>query len=277
MLFKKKSLLKRLLGFFIPSFSLTGEARRGIFIILLLVLGLVCLFGFLGQAGEFGRLINYYLEIILGQAKWTIPALFFLTLISIARDNANRFDGANIFGLFLFLASASGLFYFFDPIAGGGIIGQTISPRLVNCVGSVVTSIIFISGLLVSLLLILDTSLSRILGQESFIYKIIIFILSILFSPFIKTHADDDDDNLADDEQNNSGEAIVKEYDVEGEDEDGADDEKETGKESERVVYSNLNEKTKKTDGLFGWNKTNLDINIPLDLLKNTSKKPSSM
>lgn len=262
MFFRKKRKRKKQFSLW-PGFSLGSEAKQGIWVIILLLGVLAIGLSLFGQAGKIGLYVDVFLVYLLGNAKWSLPVLLGFTAISLAHDKEKEFDSANIIGLFLFLASVSSLLYFLPTghdnsfVAGGGIIGQQIVEFVLPYVGPVVAVAIFSSGLLVSLLLLLDTSIERLIGKESVIFRVTIFVLSVVFSPFIRKDFDDEEEDEDDDEEDEvdeeDGEAVVKEYKIEESDED--DDEKQDD---------------------FSWAKSNVKMDIPLSLLKNKPKKPKS-
>ena len=61
--------------------------------------------------------------------------------------------------------------YFKALETGGGLIGAMVVPRLDGMVGAFSAAAILSAALVISLLLILDTSLSRLIGLESLIFK----------------------------------------------------------------------------------------------------------
>ena len=278
---RRKSIFRGLLGVFIPSWSLSSDARKGIFLIFFLLLGLLCLFGYLGKAGEIGSLVSIYLGVFFGYAKWSVPVLLFLTVFALARDNDDDFDGANVFGIGLFLVSISSLLYFWNAEVGGGILGLAISPLLIAYLGAPVSAVLLSSLVLISLILILNTSLSSIIGEESVLFRMLIFIFGIILYPIISGFrifasfgtgnqkmtrvGNVEDDEYDDNDFEDSEEAIINEYDIEEDD---------SVKSSLGELDESITNNSGKKD--FDWKKTNLKINIPLDLLRNKTKKPTS-
>lgn len=252
---KRKKQFSQLFGF-----SLGNEAQRGIWVIVLLLGVLVTSLSLFGQAGEIGFYINKYLVYVLGYAKWSLPILLGLTAISLTHDEEKNFDSANIIGLFLFLASISSLLYFHSFTIGGGLVGQHIVELILPYVGAWITAAIFSSGLLVSLLLLFDTSIERLIGKKSVFFRVVIFVFSVIISPFIRK--DFDDDNKDEDEEEDDIEEEV--------------DEEENSKTviKEYKIEDACEENNKQDD--FSWAKSNVKMDIPLSLLKNKPKKPKS-
>jgi S-DNA-T family DNA segregation ATPase FtsK/SpoIIIE len=231
----------------------------------------------------------------LGGAKWSLPIILGLTAISLSKDREKNFDSANLIGLFLFLACTSSLLYFYSFENGGGAIGRLIAEQSIPYVGPWITAALFSSGLIISLLLLLDTSVSRLVGEESIFFIIIGLLLGIIIYPFIRK-TDGEKNKNEESDGNSSGEADealppkvdrhtsdlkeengkveVKEYDIEEE----YDEKEENDLEGERAVNNKLgiSEKKNGKSDQFGWEKSNLKINIPSDLLQNKPQKPVS-
>ncbi len=285
MFFRKK--YKRKKKFLVwPSFSLGSEAKQGAWIIILLLGVLATGLSLCAKAGEAGLYINAFLVYILGDAKWSVPILLGLSIVSLSKDKQKNFDSANIIGLFLFLACLSSLFYFYSFATGGGLIGSAIVEFSIPVVGLWIAAALFSSGLIVSLLLLLDISLGKLIGTESLIFRIITLVLGIIFYPFIRKDVGEDDEDEEEEPADPStsshsassgqtGQAAesfgvvkedekveVKEYEMEEEDED---DEESSEEEQERNSKSS-----------FGWKKSDIKINVPIEILKNKPKKPIS-
>jgi len=274
---KKKNIIKSLLGLLIPRWSLSAEALRGILVVFFLIFGLVSLLGFIGRAGELGDILDIYLGIIFGNGKWAVPFLMFASIFSVARDSENEFDGANVFGIIVFLVSLTSLLFVWRGDIGGGFLGSIIVPFLSDYVGKLVAIIISVLLILVSLILIFDTTLSKIIGTESVLFKTIMIILGIIFYPVVALFKSREDrDGEDDEEEDEDEEGVVKEYEIE-DDEDDDDEYEEDDEDDEIEIEENQDDKTENnSDNLFNWKKTNLKIKIPFDLLQSVSKKPTS-
>ena len=252
-----------------PRFSLGNEAKQGVWILILLLGVFATAVSFLGRAGEVGFHINTALVLILGDGKWSLPILFSLIAISLTKDKKKNFDSANIIGLFLFLICSSSLLYFYYFTSGGGLLGQLVAQWSIDYIGSLISAVLFSIGLIISLLLLLDTSLSNLFGKESILFKVLTVVLRIIFYPFIRKGFDDenDDEDYREDEEDSeeehedektrSGKAVVREYSSYAEASEGkeVDD-----KDSKPAI----------------WSKSNIKMNIPIDLLKSKPRKPTS-
>lgn len=271
---KKKTftLFRRLL----PRFTLSSEASRGILLVLSFTAAAVIGFSFFGKAGDAGVMIDQYLGLFFGQAKWSVPALLILVAFFQAFREEKSFDGSNVFGLFLFFISFTGLLYLWEVKAGGGYLGALAAPYMVAGIGELSTGFILIAGTAVSLQLLFDTSLNSIIGTQSIFFKIIWIFLVLIARPFIKAdqiYQKEEKGIKGNGEMKEKGAeiAVVKEYHIENAD-NNADDII-VKKEECRAVEADIDEAENK---LSFWKRKNIAINYPSSLLHNSTKRPTS-
>lgn len=258
-----------------PGFSLGRETWQGIGIIFLLVALFATGLSLAGKAGAAGYWVNAGLEFVFGAAKWSLPVLFGLAAWGLTKSGKKQFDGANVFGLFLFLACASSWLYFFQPESGGWL-GRMLTEAAMPYVGPSLAALLFSSGLIVSWLLILDTSISRLLGRESWLYKFFAWLFESLFLLLFggEEEDEDEDEDEEEDKEKNREEAGVKEYEILEENEAC---EEEAGLTRKNIAGKDFNQgQEKNKPESRGWPKSRLKINIPTDLLKNKPQKPVS-
>jgi len=171
----------------LPDFYLDEGARRSIWIVILLVLGLVCLFGLFNLSGNFGQFLSKWLTIIFGYGKFLVPIILFYWASLIIKRGKKNFRFNNYLGLVFLFLSYQTLFHFFFAVekwlvvakdgSGGGYIGYYFSRVFFYVFGFWGGVAVLVALFLISLVLIFNTSLNRIIGRESFILKI--------FQPFI--------------------------------------------------------------------------------------------
>ncbi len=246
---------------------------------LLLLSAIITVLSFFANAGELGEVLDVFIFKILGFGKWALPFLFASAALSLGLSEDRNFNSSNIFGLFLFLISSSSFLYFYDIDQGGGMLGRMFAELIIPFMGPWISAILFSSVLIISLLLLLDTSLEKLLGAESIIFKIIVLILRTIFSPFIRKDFDDspfakaledrgddehEDNKEEDEKEDNNSKAVIKEYEIE----ESSSEDLENGKD-------HLINNSKQKNNLL-WSKTNIKMNIPLSILKSKIRKPSS-
>jgi hypothetical protein len=121
----------------LPSLELNERAKRSIFIVLLLVLGLISVLGLFDLSGHFGAFIAKWLSLIFGFGKWLVPLIFLYWALILIRQKRKPLTFTDYLGLGLLFISYQTLFHFFlDPKVwlttvqkgiGGGYIGLYLS------------------------------------------------------------------------------------------------------------------------------------------------------
>lgn len=171
----------------LPEFDLDEKAKRSIIIVILLVFGLVSLLGLFNLSGHFGIFTSKWLTLIFGYGKWLVPLIFLYWALVLIRQAKRPIKFTDYLGLGLLFVSYQTLFHFFiDQInwesavlegTGGGYIGLYLSQLFNYIFGFWGGVSVLVAFLLISLVLVFNTSLSRIIGQES--------ILAKFFRPFV--------------------------------------------------------------------------------------------
>jgi len=167
----------------LPEFNLDAKAKRSIIIVILAVLGLVSLLGLFNLSGHFGSFISKWLTLVFGFGKWLIPFILLYWALILIRKAKKPLKFTDYLGLFLLFISYQTLFHFFiDPInqvtavlagQGGGYIGLYLSQLFYYVFGFWGGVLVLIALLLISLVLVFNTSLEKIIGRESLFAKII--------------------------------------------------------------------------------------------------------
>lgn len=165
----------------IPNLEINDHAKRSIFIVFLLVFGLVSLLGLFNLSGHFGTFTSKTLTLVFGYGKWLAPLIFLYWALILIRQKKNPLKFSDYLGLSLFFISYQTLFHFFiDPLKwassvssgiGGGYIGYYLSRGFYYLFGFWGGVAVLVAFLLISLVLIFNTSLARIVGRESFFAK----------------------------------------------------------------------------------------------------------
>ncbi|MFA5131506.1 MAG: DNA translocase FtsK 4TM domain-containing protein [Patescibacteria group bacterium] len=166
----------------LPEFDLDDRAKRSIIIVFLIVLGLVSLLGLFNLSGHFGIFLSKWLTLIFGFGKWLVPLIFLYWALILIRKTKKPLKFTDYLGLTTLFISYQTLFHFFiDQInwettvetgVGGGYIGLYLSELFNYIFGFWGGVLVLIALLLISLVLVFNTSLARIIGQESMLAKI---------------------------------------------------------------------------------------------------------
>jgi len=142
---------------------LGGDAKRSIAAIILVMFGILFLFGFFHAAGPFGELLDRGVGSLFGWGKWLFPILLFMfALFLLRRRETTLSDIVKFVGLGVVFVATLGFFHLFldDSLKellklarsgkGGGYIGYAISYVLLTFTGrgagSVILGALFLSG-----------------------------------------------------------------------------------------------------------------------------------
>ncbi len=193
---KKKNAANSLAEFNLPSFELDNRAKRSIGIVIVFAFGLIALLGLFNLSGQAGLFLSKWLTLIFGFGKWLVPLIFLFWGILLVRDKTVEVKFSDYLGLLLLFVSYQTLFHFFLDQAewlsgvkegiGGGYAGYYLSRFFFYCFGFWGGVIILLCLFLVSLVIVFNTSLSKIIGKESFlaaIFKTITQAFRGIFSP----------------------------------------------------------------------------------------------
>ena len=151
------------------NFSLSSETKKGIFIILIFVLGILSLLGLFDLSGDFGKAIGKFLALVFGSVKWLIPIFLFLWSYVLLRDDKYKIKVINYLGVGLLLAGLAALLHMrYEPAAamsyaqagiGGGYLGAGVSLSLIRFTGFWGSLVIGLAVFCIGLLLTFETSI----------------------------------------------------------------------------------------------------------------------
>jgi len=265
----------------LPKINLDPDTKKGIFIVLVLLFGVISCLSLFNLAGGFGIYLAKGLTLALGWGKWLFPIILIVLSLLLYNEDRYYIRGTNYLGLFLFVVSFQALLHFFIEVqlwkemvgsgAGGGYLGMYIALIFYNIIGFWGSLIILIGLLLISLMLMLDTSLNKLIGSES--------ILASVFYPFKallgKTFGERDR------EEEEEEELIEEDEDLSSEIPPDGGTEKEIGFSNKEVSEDlefpePLQEKKAKAKEEAVWKTRNIKIDLPLALLNSKKDKPTS-
>ncbi|MBN2854358.1 DNA translocase FtsK 4TM domain-containing protein, partial [Patescibacteria group bacterium] len=274
-----------------PSFELSDKAKKSIFIVILVVFGLISLLGLFNLSGHFGVFVAKYLGLIFGFGKWLVPLIFLYWALVVADKIGHYLKFSNYFGLVLLFVSYQALFHFFinqeswEALAeagkGGGYIGLYLSQGTNYVFGFYGGVIILLALFLIALVLAFNTSLTKIIGRESFLAKIFLplfLFFQALFSGRNKIKGEDDFDINEDEDENDEADDLIdqareevlsswakKDIDYLTSDEEEKSD--------DSVNPAALHQNSPKVQEKIVWPKKRIKIDLPLELLNNKFSK----
>ncbi len=152
-----------------PGFELNPETKRGIVIVFLFALSALILLSLFGIAGELGSWIDMTLDRAFGWDRSLIPIVFILVGFALLYPERTRISFWNYLGFFFFFLSFNAVVNVLVPPDAlgrlpGGFMGELLRIVLGNAIGFWGSLVVLGALLVVSLLLIFNTSLSGVFG-----------------------------------------------------------------------------------------------------------------
>jgi len=266
----------------LPKINLDPDTKKGIFIVLVLILGVISFLSLFDLAGNLGVYLARGLTLAFGWGKWLFPIILIILGLLLYNEDKYYIRGPNYLGLFLFVVSFQALLHFFIEVdlwrvtagdgVGGGYMGMYLALIFYNIIGFWGSLIILIGLLLISLMLMLDTSLNKLIGSESILASAF-YPFKALFSKMFgekDREEEDEEEELIEEEEND---ANVGTQDFASEEEIGF-----SNKEiSEDLEFPEpLQEKKVRAKEEAVWKTRNIKIDLPLALLNSKKDKPTS-
>jgi len=258
----------------VPSLNLNDRAKRSIGIVAVFAFGLISLLGLFNLSGAIGDFLSRWLMLIFGFGKWLVPLVLLFWGLLLVQNKKYAIKASDYIGLFFLFISYQTLFHFFLSEAewqssisegiGGGYIGFWLSQLFNYLFGFWGGVIILLCLFLVSLVIVFNTSLSKLIGRES--------VWATIFRPVGKLF------NLAfsSSKQAKPNRRQAREFIEEArEDILGSWQAKEVAdlQEEEKVVIDHgptaavLKQDTPKMQEKINWPKKQIKIDVPLELL----------
>lgn len=300
---RKKSALDYVALPHLPELGLDPETKKGIWVVILIALGAISLLGLFGMAGEWGKFLDKYLTLGFGWGKWLVPVLIML-LGYLVHDEESEIKFTHYLGVFVFVFSFQSLLMLFvnenmwtEAIAegtGGGYVGLFLAKELLHSAGGLAAFIILLSLIIISLMLIFRTGLSKLFGRESALGKMmtpISFLMNTLsewrknrkLARDSRQDQDEEDDEELEEDDEESGDEENDEDDNENEENDEEeeadkenDDEEEKKKEQKKLPIFKPGEEEPMVPEHWWQTPTGIDIKLPLSLLDSRKEKPTS-
>lgn len=277
---KKRSSKKHEDGFL--GLDLDPEVQRGIVTIFIFAFAALIFLSFFGIAGTLGVFIDNTLSSFFGLDRYLLPVILILIGATRAYPDRGTFSTWNYLGFLFFFLSFNALINLFlvnraDPITtdltmAGGYLGQflaTILTAFVGYWGGVVTTAAL---LLVSVLLIFNTSLRTVFGLHTHLLG--------WFTERLHGGVEEDEDyeeweeEEEDFEEEEVEEEIEEELDEEELEEEEEEEEESPGFRARTVI--NRKKKSEPEEAVALTSRERREISIPMKLLNKSQSKAQS-
>jgi S-DNA-T family DNA segregation ATPase FtsK/SpoIIIE len=158
-----------------PQLNLKKDTRKGLAVVLFVVLAIIFSLSLAGFAGPFGEIANKVLKLAFGWVAYVVPVIFLFVAIALFRQNpeeeSNTVSTHAYVGAVLLTLTLTGLLHLwvirsdvslsFDLVKqgrGGGYLGVLSSYPLMNLMGYIASLVVLVAGIIVSLLITFNVS-----------------------------------------------------------------------------------------------------------------------
>lgn len=159
------------------TFDMNPETKRGITVVVLFALSALMFLSFFHVAGSLGEWINLGLSQFFGIDRYLVPLVFIMIGATFAYPERGTFSAWNYLGLFFFFLSFNATINLLlvnrpepftqDLTAAGGYLGQFLGLMLPLFVGNWGALVINVALLIVSIMLVFNTSLRSLVGVHT--------------------------------------------------------------------------------------------------------------
>jgi DNA segregation ATPase FtsK/SpoIIIE, S-DNA-T family len=263
----------------VPKLNLDERAKRSLGIVAVFAFGLISLLGLFNLSGVVGIFLSKWLTLIFGFGKWLVPLVFLFWGMLLVRNKKYEIKTSDYIGLVILFISYQTLFHFFidesnwkETVAtgiGGGYLGLWFSQFFNYLFGFWGGVIILLCLFLISLVIVFNTSLSKIIGEESYLavlFRPIGKLFSIAFSPAEKSE-EKPNRRRAKEFIDEAREDILGSWTKKELAEEVEEEEEEEEEEAEEPTAAVLKQDAPKVQEKIAWPKKKFKIDIPVDLL----------
>jgi len=245
-------------------YSLSPETKRGIFIIFIFTLALICALSFLNLAGRAGLYADWGLAVVFGWGRFFLPVGLIGFGYVLARPNKYHLSFLHYLGIFLSVACFFGLIHLkvptkdlfslsFDGL-GGGMVGYLISFPAITYLGFWASLLIFSAVLVVSIFLLFNTSFEDLWKKLT------------AFKPlFIKEQSENESEKSYEQEEKNENEKVITK-----------ENESDTDTRATEVKFSKKGVLDETNSGYTRIIASKVKVDLPMSLLDDKISKPTS-
>jgi len=273
----------------LPALNIDPEIKKNIFALFLLLTALVCALGLFDSAGAAGVYLREGLTWLLGWGRWLAPLVLLAWSMFIFFKEKLAISLMNYVGLFLLSLSLQSFLQLIISQdqwssallsgAGGGHIGWLAGLGLVKAIGTIAAFLATLFFFLIGLMFTFNTTLAHIMAKGSAPAKFFLHPFKFLLAKIWPKKTGEEasaDEVTADEEEEEPEEAEEEEIEEEAEEAEEEEDEEhqDEPEHEERHAPVAMAAKPAKAEVLNIWQPTNVQIDLPLELLSKKIGKP---
>ncbi len=259
--------------------QLKSETKNGIVVVVVFVVAILSIFSLFGGAGSMGKAVDTGLEYLFGWGKYLFPVLLLVFGYFLSRPQKYELRLSTYVGFILLIVSVVAFLHLaavpFERATadiqqgrGGGYVGLLLYYPLQKLMGPWASGVVIVAIAIVSLLILFDIPLKRLSGGVSIFRKIAERFREFFYKLKVNMSQDTETETTEDDEEPSSS------FDV-----------KEV---SQEATANNLDQEgdatAQKPDYRSGQQQTlpvlkkkkSAKVDLPIDLLESSNKKPTS-
>jgi len=167
-----------------PQLNLKRDTRKGVAIVFFVVLAILFTLSLTSLAGPFGTVANQVLKLAFGWVAYFVPVIFLVVAIALFRqkpeEEASTVSTHAYVGAVLLTLTLTGLLHLWeisDDVnlafsivkdgRGGGYLGVLTSYPLMRFMGFIASLVIFLAGIIISMLVTFNVSFADLLKKKS--------------------------------------------------------------------------------------------------------------
>jgi len=143
--------------------NINDETKHGVIVVLLFALAIIFVLSFQSASGVLGKYLLDASRFLFGKCLWLVPLAFIAGGIAILKEIHKNVYLSTVLGLFLFLLCFLAIVETFSSIdiQNSGWLGYLFSWPFLNFIGKWASLVVFIAGLIISVLVAFNISLKK--------------------------------------------------------------------------------------------------------------------
>jgi len=148
--------------------NINDETKHGVIVVVLFTLAVIFLLSFWSAGGVLGKYLLGASDFIFGKCLWLVPIAFIAAAIAILKEIHKNVYLSTLLGMFLFVLCFLAIVQTFFPseVKNAGWLGYVFSWPFLKLIGKWASLVVFVSGLIISILIAFNISLKKAPKEE---------------------------------------------------------------------------------------------------------------
>jgi len=143
--------------------NISEETKHGVIVVVLFALAIIFLLSFWSAGGVLGKYLFDASEFVLGKCLWLVPLALITAAFAILKEIHKNVYLSTLLGMFLFVLCFLAIVQTLFPgiVKNAGWLGYLFSWPFLRFIGKLASLVVFISGLIISILIAFNISLKK--------------------------------------------------------------------------------------------------------------------